>query len=198
MSTFTDLFAGAALSSDWAAPAVSENGGTPAVGGGVASGAGSSARLVAAIDAGVQTVTVVIPTQPADFAGAALLFLDGSTQNGYSMYFRQEPGAGQLFFSEWTAGASAGLANEFTAAQSYPLTVVATYNPATDTFTISLNGTPFTSRSDSTYQNLTRVGFLIDSDATITSFVADPVVGGVILPRVDYSRHPKLALLGIK
>lgn len=191
MTTFTDTFSGASLGSDWAAPAVSENPSTPSVSGGVASGGGSSARVVAALDTGVITITVVIPTQPADYAGVGLLFLDGSSQNGYSMYVRQEPGSGQLFFSKWTAGASAGLANEFTAGQSYPLTIVATYNPATDTFTISLNSTPFTSRSDSTYQNLTRTGFLVDGNATLTSFSADPVVGGTVLLAIDYSVHPK-------
>ena len=198
MTTFTDLFAGAALSSDWAAPAVSENGGTPSVGGGVASGSGSSARLVAALAAGTITITVVVPSAPSNFAGAGLLFLDGVTQNGYTLYCRQEPGDFQIFFSRFDAGISTGIANEFVGAQSYPLTIVGTYNPATDTFGISVNGVPKTSRTNSTYTNLTRVGFLIDSDITLDSFVADPVVGGEILPRVDYSRHPKLALLGIK
>lgn len=199
MTTFTDLFSGAALGSDWAAPAVAENGGTPSVGGGVASGAGSSARVVAAVDAGTITITVVIPTAPSNFSAVGLLYLDGVTQNGYTLYCRQEPGDFQIFFSRFSAGISTGLASEFVGAQSYPLTIVGTYDPATDTFGITLNGVPKTSRTDSTYTSLTRVGFLIDTDMTITSFVADPIVGGGSLEniRYDYSKHLKLALVGL-
>lgn len=195
MATFTDTFSGASLGSDWAAPAVSENPSTPSVGSGVASGSGSSARVVAAVDTGTISITVVVPSTPANFDGIGLVFLDDTTQNGYTMYFRQEPGAGQIFFSRYDTGTSTGLANEFTAAQSFPLTIVSTYNPATDTFTISLNGTPFTSRTNSTYTNLTRVGFVLDATMTITSFSADPFPSGVTLPPVDYSNFPKAFVL---
>lgn len=195
MATFTDTFSGASLGSDWASPAVSENPNTPSVGSGVASGSGSSARVVAAIDSGTITMTIVVPTTPADFDGVGSVYLDGTTQNGYGMYFRQEPGAGQIFFSRYDAGTSTGLANEFTAAQSYPLTIVTTYNPATDTFTISLNGTPFTSRTNSTYTNITRGGFVLDATMTITSYSLDPVVSSTSIPPVDYSKFPKAFVL---
>lgn len=192
MTTFTDTFSGASLGSDWAAPAVSENPSTPSVSGGVASGGGSSARVVAALDTGVITITVVIPTAPSDYAGVGLLYLDGTSQNGYTMYYRKEPGSAQVFFSRYDAGTSTGISNEFVSAPSFPMTLVSTYDPSTDTFTLTHNGTPATSRTNSTYTNLTRAGFALDSDMTLTSFSVDPVVGGLVLPAIDYSTHPKM------
>ncbi len=199
MSTFTDLFAGGALGAEWSSPAISAYNATPAVGGGVASGNGSSARLVIATDSGIQTITLVVPTRPADYSGVGALFLDGSTQNGYSFYCQAEPGTGvQAFWSRSDAGTLIGLGSTFLDVPTHPATYTFTYNPATDTFGVDINGATWAPGSNSAYTNLTRAGFFVGGTATIDSFSADPIVSGVILPRVDYSKVLKLALLGIK
>lgn len=197
-----DLFDGAALSADWAGSAPMAGTSLPTVGGGVASGNPSSARLVASFDTGaVRMIEVIIPTQPADFDQVGVIYLDVPSNNGYGILWKEEPGTnnGQVVLYRIDAGVGAQIDNVFVnSGATYPLTLHVEYTVATTTFAVWINGVSLgVAWNYSTYTALNKPGFVILGAPAITQFDATPMPSGVILPRVDYSKHLKLALVGL-
>lgn len=196
-----DPFDGAALQAGWLGTAPLTGTTLPTVGGGVASGFATSALWGEDFDSGSNPyVEFIIPTAPADFDYVGALFLNTVGGNGYTLYYKREPGAqDQIVFEEVVSGAGTGtIGNQFFNDVSFPLTFRATYDPTTDTFTVRINGVDQpTTYTDSTYTALLRPGFFL-LGGTITQFDAGPMPSGVILPAIDYSKHPKLTLLGAR
>lgn len=172
-----DAFDGSSLGPDWTSPAVSDASGTPSVGSGVASGSGVSAYYATAFGSGTQTVTIIIPSAPANYNGVAAMLVDGS-QNGYSLYWQPEPGGGQFFLEEYTGGTtSATIDTGFTGSYSYPLTITLERTSAGD-LTGTIGGSVETTATDTTHTP-TYAGFQLWG-GTITEFDADPVSSGDI------------------
>ena len=173
-----DLFNGTSLQSGWEASAPITGTSLPTVGSGVASGAAASALWGTDFDTGSDPyVEIVVPTAPADYTYGGVLFMDGTTGNGYTVYFKREPGAqDQIVCERIAAGTSVGsIGNQFFNDVSFPLTLRVSYNPATDTFTVQINGvTQGTTYTNSIYTNLTRPGCFI-VDQTLDQFDAGPM-----------------------
>lgn len=172
-----DTFDGAALGSCWDGGALSGIPGTPTVSGGLASGNGVSARWLTALDAGAQWAEIVIPARPSDYVVIGVMFLDGATENGFEVSYKQEPGGGQILFIRLDGGAGTQLGNQFISTPSFPLTFRVERTTG-GVFTPYINTVAQSTYTNTTYTP-THAGFLIDNGSgDITSFDASATSGG--------------------